>query len=66
MAIKIILKKNVKGHEDMVLDELAMLKKLNHPHIVHFRDWFESRVSASSSAEEVGLNTHESRINSIL
>jgi len=43
VAIKIILKKNVKGHEDMVLDELAMLKKLNHPHIVHFRDWFESR-----------------------
>jgi calcium/calmodulin-dependent protein kinase I len=45
VAVKIILKKNVKGHEDMVYDELEMLQKLDHPHIVHFRDWFESRVS---------------------
>lgn len=45
VAVKIILKKNVKGHEDMVYDELEMLQQLDHPHIVHFRDWFESRVS---------------------
>ncbi|KAK2749230.1 hypothetical protein FQN57_006846 [Myotisia sp. PD_48] len=43
VAIKIILKKNVKGNEQMVWDELNMLRHLNHPHIVKFRDWFESR-----------------------
>ncbi|KAI8632572.1 Pkinase-domain-containing protein [Xylariaceae sp. FL1651] len=43
VAIKIILKKNVKGNERMVLDELEMLQRLKHPHIVRFVDWFESR-----------------------
>ncbi|KAK3942696.1 putative calcium calmodulin-dependent protein kinase [Diplogelasinospora grovesii] len=43
VAIKIILKKNVKGNEQMVLDELDMLQRLKHPHIVKFVDWFESR-----------------------
>lgn len=45
VAVKIILKKNVRGNEQMVYDELAMLRKLHHPHIVRFHDWFESRVS---------------------
>lgn len=44
VAIKIILKKNVKGNERMVLDELDMLQRLKHPNIVKFVDWFESRV----------------------
>lgn len=44
VAVKIILKKNVRGNEQMVYDELGMLQKLDHPNIVHFRDWFESRV----------------------
>jgi serine/threonine protein kinase len=44
VAVKIILKKNVKGNEKMVYDELEMLQKLHHPHIVQFVDWFESRV----------------------
>lgn len=44
MAIKIILKKSVKGNEKMVYDELQMLQRLKHPHIVKFVDWFESRV----------------------
>ena len=43
-AIKIILKKNVKGNERMVYDELEMLQRMRHPHIVSFHDWFESRV----------------------
>ncbi|KAL9618809.1 MAG: hypothetical protein Q9160_006532 [Pyrenula sp. 1 TL-2023] len=43
VAVKIILKKNVKGNEQMVYDELQMLQQLNHPHIVKFHDWFESR-----------------------
>lgn len=45
VAVKIILKKNVKGNEQMVYDELKLLQRLDHPHIVQFRDWFESRVS---------------------
>lgn len=43
VAIKIILKKNVKGNDQMVLDELEMLQTLHHKHIVKFVDWFESR-----------------------
>lgn len=45
VAVKIILKKNVKGNEQMVNDELKMLRSLSHPHIVRFVDYFESRVS---------------------
>lgn len=44
VAVKIILKKSVRGNEQMVYDEMELLQRLNHPHIVHFRDWFESRV----------------------
>jgi len=43
VAVKIILKKNVKGNENMVYDELKMLQSVQHPHIVRFHDWFESR-----------------------
>lgn len=43
VAVKIILKKNVRGNEQMVYDELEMLQKMQHPHIVKFHDWFESR-----------------------
>jgi calcium/calmodulin-dependent protein kinase I len=46
VAVKIILKKNVRGNEGMVYDELEMLQKLKHPHIVSFVDWFESKVSS--------------------
>ncbi|KAK9466280.1 kinase-like domain-containing protein [Lipomyces arxii] len=42
VAIKTILKKSVIGHEEMVLEELKLLQTLHHPHIVGFRDWFES------------------------
>lgn len=50
VAVKIILKKNVRGNEGMVYDELEMLQQLNHPHIVHFVDWFESKVSSAPRA----------------
>lgn len=43
VAVKIILKKNVKGNDQMVYDELDMLQNLHHPNIVQFCDWFESR-----------------------
>jgi len=47
VAVKIILKKNVRGNEQMVYDELEMLQRMRHPHIVKFHDWFESRVGAA-------------------
>lgn len=43
VAIKIVLKKTIAGNEQMILDELAMLQQLDHPHIVKFRAWFESK-----------------------
>ncbi|KAK7522865.1 Ca/Cm-dependent protein kinase A [Phyllosticta citriasiana] len=43
VAVKIILKKNIRGNEQMVYDELEMLQRLKHPHIVRFHDWFESK-----------------------
>jgi len=45
VAVKIIMKKNVKGNEAMVYEELEMLQNMHHPHIVKFVDWFESKVS---------------------
>lgn len=44
VAVKIILKKNVRGNEQMVYDEMEMLQKMKHPHIVKFYEWFESKV----------------------
>lgn len=44
VAVKIILKKNIKGNEQMVYDELQLLQHMKHPHIVRFVDWFESKV----------------------
>ncbi|KAK7203822.1 calcium/calmodulin-dependent protein kinase [Myxozyma melibiosi] len=43
VAVKVILKKKVQGHESMVQEELDLLRRLKHPHIVGFRDWFESK-----------------------
>lgn len=51
VAIKIILKRNVKGNEQMVYDELDLLQRLKHPHIVRFVDWFESRVGIMNCME---------------
>lgn len=41
VAVKIILKKALKGNESMVLDEMKLLEQLHHPNIVGFRNWFE-------------------------
>lgn len=43
MAIKIIEKKTVKGHFDMVYSEMEVMKDLDHPNVIKFYDWFESR-----------------------
>lgn len=57
VAVKIILKKNVKGNEQMVYDELEMLQRMKHRHIVKFVDWFESRVRIHRVALEWTLLT---------
>jgi calcium/calmodulin-dependent protein kinase I len=49
-AVKIILKKSVKGNETMVYDEMAMLSRMHHPHIVKFHEWFESKVAPPASS----------------
>ncbi|KAH3686337.1 hypothetical protein WICPIJ_002699 [Wickerhamomyces pijperi] len=43
VAIKIILKKTFKGNEQQIYDELSLLGKCNHPNIIKFKDWFESK-----------------------
>jgi calcium/calmodulin-dependent protein kinase I len=43
VALKIIPKKKVKGNEAAVWGEMEVLKGLDHPNIVKFYEWFESR-----------------------
>ncbi|KAL4063750.1 kinase-like domain-containing protein [Scleroderma yunnanense] len=43
VALKIIPKKKVKGNEEAVWGEMEVLKGLDHPNIVKFYEWFESR-----------------------
>ncbi|SCU90601.1 LAME_0E09252g1_1 [Lachancea meyersii CBS 8951] len=46
VAVKILLKKALNGNEvqmRMLYDELSILQKLDHPNIVKFKDWFESK-----------------------
>ncbi|KAI9363637.1 kinase-like domain-containing protein [Pilaira anomala] len=43
VAIKIIPKRNVKNHFDMVKDEMNVLASLDHPNVIGFYDSFESR-----------------------
>ncbi|KAG9296281.1 hypothetical protein G9A89_014873 [Geosiphon pyriformis] len=43
VAIKIILKRDVQFQEQMVYKEMKVLEGLDHPNIVKFHDWFESR-----------------------
>lgn len=45
VAVKILLKKALEGNDvqlQMLYAELDILRKLDHPHIVKFKDWFES------------------------
>lgn len=43
VAIKIVMKKALKGNEKVFYEELGLLQKCKHPNIVGFRDWFESK-----------------------
>lgn len=65
-AVKIILKKNVKGNDQMVYDELDMLQRLRHPHIVKFFDWFESRVRCTRKGQVRQKLTVRHRTNTTL
>ncbi|KAG5719359.1 Calcium/calmodulin-dependent protein kinase [Termitomyces sp. T112] len=43
VALKMIPKKKVKGNEASVWGEMDVLRGLDHPNIVKFYEWFESR-----------------------
>ncbi|EJF58471.1 Pkinase-domain-containing protein [Dichomitus squalens] len=43
VALKVIPKKKVKGNESSVWSEMEVLRGLEHPNIVKFYEWFESR-----------------------
>lgn len=43
VAVKIVLKKVLKGNEKAFYEELTLLQKCHHPNIVGFINWFESK-----------------------
>lgn len=43
VAVKMIRKETVSGHEDMIKREMDIVAGLNHPNIIRLLDWFESR-----------------------
>ncbi|KAI9478414.1 MAG: kinase-like domain-containing protein [Benjaminiella poitrasii] len=53
VAIKVIPKKNVKNHFDMVKDEVAVLQSLNHPNVIGFYDYFESSATGGELFERL-------------
>ncbi|WFD42414.1 calcium/calmodulin-dependent protein kinase [Malassezia psittaci] len=43
VAVKVVSKHLLKGHEEVVMREIEMVQGLDHPHIVKLVDWFESK-----------------------
>lgn len=42
VAIKVISKKKLEGEVDQLLDEIAILKKLDHPNIIKYYETYEN------------------------
>ncbi|KAL5518348.1 CMK2_1 [Sanghuangporus vaninii] len=43
VALKVIPKKKVKGNDEAIWGEMEVLRGLDHPNVVKFYEWFESR-----------------------
>ena len=43
VAVKIIKKSSLKRQEHIIMQEIEMVRSLNHPHIIKLIDWFESK-----------------------
>lgn len=43
VAVKIIKKDQLKQREHLIMQEIEMVRSLNHPHIIKLIDWFESK-----------------------
>lgn len=43
VAVKVISKKILRGHDEIVQGEMSVLKGLDQPHVVKLLDWFESK-----------------------
>lgn len=43
VAVKIIKKDLLKRQEHLIMQEIEMVRSLNHPHIIKLIDWFESK-----------------------
>lgn len=52
VAVKVISKKILKGHDEIVQGEMDVLKGLDQPHVVKFLDWFESKDKVRCVAGE--------------
>ncbi|EIE85865.1 hypothetical protein RO3G_10575 [Rhizopus delemar RA 99-880] len=53
VAIKIIPRRNVQNHFDMVKDEVDVLRGLNHPNVIGFYDYFESSATGGELFERL-------------
>ena len=43
VAVKVVSKHLLKGHEEVVMREIETVQGLDHPHIVKLIEWFESK-----------------------
>ncbi|EIE81935.1 hypothetical protein RO3G_06640 [Rhizopus delemar RA 99-880] len=53
VAVKIIPKRHMKDYDTMVQDEINLLKGLNHPNVIGFYDYFESRATGGELFERL-------------
>lgn len=58
VAVKVISKRILRGHDEIVKDEMNVLKGLDQPHVVKFLDWFESKDKVSIAPHLNRLHTN--------